>query len=140
MFTTKSRRKLGDIPYAVALRKITGIKLSPLSLRSSDSDLTLDYVNSQTQKVLSHDILTIGFARRAAEYKRARLIFSDLERLKSIGTNKLQIIFAGKAHPKDSLGKSIIKSVIEDANKLFGSIKIVYLENYNIWLQWFFYR
>ena len=110
----------------------------------SDSDLIsahyfqkkdlLDYVNSQTQKVLSNDILTIGFARRAAEYKRARLIFSDLERLKSIGENKLQIIFAGKAHPKDSLGKSIIKSVIEDASKLFGSIKIVYLENYNIWL------
>ena len=101
---------------------------------SSQKDFLLDYANSQTQKALSEDVLTLGFARRAAEYKRARLIFSDLERLKKLGHNKIQIIFAGKAHPKDFTGKEIIQSVVKNANSLMGEVKVIFLENYNMWL------
>jgi len=92
------------------------------------------YANSQTQKALSDDVLTIGFARRAASYKRALLIFRDIDRLIDIGKGKLQIIFAGKAHPADNQGKRIIYDVVQNAKKLFGEVKVVYLENYNLWL------
>lgn len=97
-------------------------------------DFLLSYSNSQTQKALSKNILTIGFARRAAEYKRARLIFSDLDRLIDIGYDKIQFIFAGKAHPNDAMGKQIINDIVQNANQLAEKIKIVYLENYNMWL------
>ncbi len=100
----------------------------------SHKDFLLGYANSQTQKALSRDVLTIGFARRAAEYKRARLIFSDPERLTKLGRNKIQIVFAGKAHPKDSTGKEIIKSVVNNANAFRGEVKVIFLENYNMWL------
>ncbi len=79
----------------------------------SHKHFLLEYANSKTQKALSKDMLTIGFARRAAEYKRAKLIFLDLDRLIRLGKNKLQIIFAGKAHPKDQVGKEIIQGVVE---------------------------
>ena len=100
----------------------------------SHKDFLLGYANSQTQMALSNDVLTIGFARRAAGYKRASLIFHDLERLTEIGRGKIQIIFAGKAHPADDDGKSIIYNLIQNAKKLFGTIKVIYLENYNLWL------
>ena len=100
----------------------------------SHKDFLLGYANSQTQKALSNDVLTIGFARRAAGYKRACLIFRDLDRLIDIGKGKIQIVFAGKAHPADSLGKSIIYDVVQNATKLFGKVKVIYLENYNLWL------
>tara|TARA_B110001454_G_scaffold217280_1_gene242228 strand:+ start:125 stop:1795 length:1671 start_codon:yes stop_codon:yes gene_type:complete len=94
----------------------------------------ISFANAQTQKALDCDTLTIGFARRAATYKRANLIFHDLERLLELGQHKLQIVFAGKAHPNDSEGKALIQNVVGHANKLFGKIKVIYLENYNMWL------
>jgi len=94
----------------------------------------ISYANAQTQKALDYDTLTIGFARRAATYKRANLIFHNFERLLDLGQHKLQIIFAGKAHPNDSEGKALIHNVVKNANKLFGKIKVIYLENYNMWL------
>ena len=105
-----------------------------LEARPSLKNFLLGYANSQTQKALSENILTIGFARRAASYKRARLIFRDLDRLVEIGQGKVQIIFAGKAHPKDDLGKDILKDIVGNANRLFGKVKVVFLENYNMWL------
>jgi len=105
-----------------------------IKVHQSHKDFLLGYANSQTQMALSNDILTIGFARRAAGYKRAGLIFKDMERLTEIGQGKIQIVFAGKAHPADSHGKNIIYNVIQNAKKLFGTIKIVFLENYNLWL------
>jgi len=101
---------------------------------SSQKNILLEYANKQSGILLSNDILTIGFARRAAEYKRARLIFSNLDRLAELGKNKIQIIFAGKAHPKDEGGKNIIQGIFEDARRLEKSIKIIFLENYNIQL------
>jgi starch phosphorylase len=57
-----------------------------------------------------------------------------MERLKKLGRNKIQIIFAGKAHPKDKNGKKIIQSVVKNANALLGDVKVIFLENYNMWL------
>ncbi len=105
-----------------------------LMAHRSQKQFLLGYANSQVQKALSLDVLTIGFARRAAAYKRARLIFRDMERLIEIGHGKIQIIFAGKAHPRDDLGKDILKDIVGKANRLFGQVKVVFLENYNMWL------
>lgn len=94
----------------------------------------LGYANAQVQKALSRRTLTIGFARRAATYKRANLLFNDIERLIHIAKGKIQFVFAGKAHPKDEEGKEIIKNIVSHSNELSGQVKIVFLENYNMWL------
>lgn len=92
----------------------------------------LDFVKQRTGVEMSPDIFTIGFARRATAYKRADLLFSNIERLERIGKGRLQIIYAGKAHPKDETGKFLIERIFVIKEKLKDSIKIVYLENYNI--------
>ncbi len=95
--------------------------------------LLIDYVNNLTKADLDYDVFTIGFARRATEYKRAYLLFSDLERLRGIGKkHKIQLIFAGKAHPKDIQGKKLIEQLFNYANQLKPDIKMVYLPNYDI--------
>ena len=96
--------------------------------------ILLGYANAQVQKALSRNILTIGFARRAAAYKRAHLVFKDLERLVNICQGQVQFIFAGKAHPKDHQGKEIIQEIVANANELYGKVKVIFLENYNMWL------
>jgi starch phosphorylase len=87
------------------------------------------------EEVLDPDALTIGFARRFAPYKRATLIFRDVERLTRMLTDPnrpVQIIFAGKAHPNDNLGKELVKQVIQIARRPELRRKIVFIENYNI--------
>jgi starch phosphorylase len=83
---------------------------------------------------LSENAATLGFARRAAEYKRADLIFSDLNRLRAIRekSGPFQIVFGGKAHPKDDAGKAVIRKVFEAAAALRESIPVVYVENYDM--------
>jgi glycogen phosphorylase len=91
-------------------------------------------VASRTGLVLNPKVLTLGFARRAATYKRADLLFTDPERLLRIAqaAGGLQILYAGKAHPQDEPGKALIHSVIEKAHKYSGSdLRVVYLENYD---------
>ncbi|MCE5300280.1 MAG: alpha-glucan family phosphorylase [Spirochaetia bacterium] len=86
-------------------------------------------------EVLSPEILTIGFARRFATYKRGTLIFKELERLSKILTNKnmpVQIIFAGKAHPKDDAGKEFIKQVFQIAQREDLRNNIVFVEDYDL--------
>jgi starch phosphorylase len=92
----------------------------------------LDFVKTRTGVEMSPDIFTIGFARRATAYKRADLLFSDIERLERIGKGRIQIIYAGKAHPRDEAGKFLIERIFVIKERLKDSIKIVYLENYNI--------
>ncbi len=96
----------------------------------------IDFVNKRYGSNLKKDVLTIGFARRAATYKRANLIFSDKERLRNICDNagKFQIIFSGKAHPHDEGGKQIIREIHESIKEFKGKIEIVYLENYEMFL------
>jgi len=90
-------------------------------------------VGTRTGQVFDPKVLTLGFARRVATYKRATLLFTDTERLLEIANQAggLQIIYAGKAHPQDEPGKALIQKVVEDAQKFSNSLlKIVYLENY----------
>ena len=94
----------------------------------------LGYANSQVSKALDGDTLTIGFARRAATYKRAQLLFHNMDRLESLGAEKIQVIFSGKAHPKDHEGKEVIRQIVSKSKAMFGKVKIIYLENYNMWL------
>lgn len=79
--------------------------------------------------------LTIGFARRFATYKRAHLLFSDLERLAKIVNNParpVQFIFAGKAHPADGGGQALIKNIVEISQRPEFLGKIIFLENYDM--------
>ncbi|MDG6244576.1 MAG: alpha-glucan family phosphorylase [Methanolobus sp.] len=94
----------------------------------------IDHVNKETRLYMDENVLTIGFARRAAAYKRADLLFHDIERLRTISNNigKIQVIFSGKAHPADNGGKNLIKRIFDAKNALSNDIEIVYLENYNM--------
>lgn len=92
----------------------------------------LDEVHSRTGVEMDADIFTIGFARRATPYKRADLLFRDIERLLQIGKGKLQIVYAGKSHPRDGGGKELIHAIFEAGKRLGGEIKVVYLQNYEM--------
>ncbi len=92
----------------------------------------IDYVNALTGADMNCDTLTIGFARRATAYKRANLLFADIGRLRRIAKNKIQIIYAGKAHPRDLDGKKIIQEIIKHGREIAPDIKVVFLPNYNI--------
>jgi starch phosphorylase len=75
----------------------------------------------------------LGFARRATGYKRATLLFSNLKRLEEINrVGKIQVVYAGKAHPNDWMGKRLIEEIHEMKEKLKDLIKITYLENYDL--------
>jgi len=87
------------------------------------------------EEVLNPDALTIGFARRFATYKRAALIFRDLDRLMRIVNNPdypVQIVFAGKAHPHDQPGKEVIREIVEKASLPELRNSIVFLEDYDM--------
>ncbi len=89
----------------------------------------------EAEEVLSPDSLTIGFGRRFATYKRATLLLSDPERLLRILNNPerpVQIIYAGKAHPKDQLGKELIQAICVLAARPEFRRKLVFLENYDM--------
>ena len=89
----------------------------------------------EVEDVLRPDVLKIGFARRFATYKRAFLIFSDEDRLRNILLNPerpVQIIIAGKAHPRDNEGKDFIKRIIQTARKPEFRKNIVFIEDYDI--------
>ena len=84
---------------------------------------------------LRPDALTIGFARRATAYKRPELVLSDLERLRSIARARpVQMIFAGKAHPKDEPGKAAIHGILAASERLGRDLPIVYLPDYDLQL------
>ncbi len=85
--------------------------------------------------ILDPDTLTIGFARRFATYKRATLLFRDVERLRRILMNKdrpVQVVIAGKAHPKDHPGKMLIREIVQLSRDPQLSGHIVFVEDYGI--------
>ena len=91
-----------------------------------------ELVQTSTGVRLDKNRLTIGFARRFATYKRANLVFSDLERLREIGAGKIQFVFSGKAHPRDEGGKALIKSIFDSAKDLENEIPVAFLEDYSM--------
>jgi len=105
-----------------------------LSAHARAKEGLLAEVAARTGLVLNPNVLTLGFARRVATYKRATLLFTDPARLVEIATaaGGLQIIYAGKAHPQDEPGKVLIQQVVEDAAKFSNDVlRVVYLENYD---------
>lgn len=89
----------------------------------------------EADEVLNPDALTIGFARRFATYKRANLIFREIERLRTMVTDEdrpIQFIFAGKAHPHDNEGKELIRQIVNASRDPDFRNSIVFLENYDI--------
>ncbi len=94
----------------------------------------LQYVNRETNAGLDVEVLTLGFARRAATYKRADLLFHDPERLRGIAAKagRLQVVYAGKAHPQDQAGKQLIQRICQARDTLKNDIRICYLPNYDM--------
>jgi glycogen phosphorylase len=133
-------RRVQDIPNAELWR-------THQSLKSRLVDFARERVRVQRQRngetpeelrkvshMLERDILTIGFARRFATYKRATLLFSDVERLRRLLNHPerpVQFIFAGKAHPADNGGKAFIQKVIEFTRKEGFGHRIAFIEDYD---------
>jgi starch phosphorylase len=94
----------------------------------------IEFVNRQTNAGMDVDVFTIGFARRAAAYKRADLLFEEIARLRRIHAEAgpIQIIFAGKAHPNDGGAKELIRRVFQARHVLREEIKAAYLVDYDI--------
>lgn len=103
-------------------------------LSKHQASLTQEQI-SKIHDYLDPDILTIGFARRFATYKRADLLMSDMERLSALITDAqhpMQVIMAGKAHPRDTLGKELIQHVLENIRNHGLEHRIVFLEDYDM--------
>jgi glycogen phosphorylase len=129
-------------------RHIPGWKEDPFSLRYALAIPTYEIwdahrqakqallyrVASDTGMRLGPDTLTIGFARRAATYKRADLLFSNVERLRAISTKvgRLQVVYAGKAHPADRPGKETIQRVFAARSALGDDVPVAYLPEYDM--------
>lgn len=93
----------------------------------------IDQVMRRTGVAMTADCFTIGFARRMTAYKRPDLLFSDLNRLKQIAQRQpIQIVLAGKAHPKDGSGKQLIETLHMHLRELSSVITIAYLPNYDM--------
>ena len=115
-------------------QKLLEIVKESTTNRLRRSGYSYEEINDITSK-LNPNALTIGFARRFATYKRATLIFRDLERITQILNNAerpVQLIFAGKAHPADKEGQDLIKRIHEISMMPQFKGKIFLLENYNI--------
>ncbi len=108
--------------------------------RLSDPVISAHYTPRQIVTIkerLRDDVLTFGFARRFATYKRATLLFSDLDRLDAIVNNPerpVQIFFAGKAHPADGMGQDLIKQIVEISKQDRFLGRIVFVPGYDITL------
>jgi len=106
-------------------------RLEKVSIRRHEPPKQILEINQR----LNSKTLTIGFARRFATYKRAHLIFRDLDRLSKIVNHPdkpVQFIFAGKAHPRDKAGQDLIKFIVEISRRPEFMGRIVFLENYDM--------
>jgi len=94
----------------------------------------IDFVNNRYNTGLSYDNFTIGFARRQTAYKRPELLISQPEQLVKIAekAGPFQIIYSGKAHPKDDGGRDSIKNIFQVMKSLGGKVKIAYIHNYDM--------
>ena len=92
----------------------------------------LRIVRERTGVALNPDALTVGFARRSTAYKRPDLIFQQLDTLRRVGSDKLQLVFSGKAHPADADGKALIQKVLEMGRALGREIPVVWLPDYGL--------
>jgi starch phosphorylase len=114
-----------------ALIKFVRRRLVMQAKRRNDSEEVIE----RAKHALDLNVLTIGFARRFATYKRAGLVLRDVERLKEmIGSTDrpIQFVFAGKAHPEDHFGKELIQNIAKLTKSPEFSQRIVFIENYDM--------
>jgi starch phosphorylase len=119
------------------LRQASAIPLAEIQAAHAQSKAALlAEVKRRTAVAFDPAAMTIGFARRATGYKRADFLFSDLERLRRIAgrAGPMQLVYAGKAHARDSTGKAAIERIFTIAEDLKGTVRIVYLEEYDMTL------
>lgn len=117
------------------LKKAKNITLLEIEkAHSTEKHKLVEFINKEFNLHFKDNVFTIVFARRFAPYKRPSLIFSDIEKLFDINKNigALQIVFAGKAHPRDVTGKALIEEVNTLGKQIGEKISFVFLENYNI--------
>jgi len=117
------------------LRHAVALPLNEIQAAHREARQTLlDEVQRRTGRRLDPERLTMAFARRAAPYKRADLLASDPERLLEVARRGggLQILYAGKAHPRDERGKTMIRRVVEASRALGDEVPLVYLEDYDM--------
>lgn len=121
-----------------SLKLANKIPLAELEIakKAAKKDL-FEYIKRENNIDLDENIFTIGFARRAVAYKRADFIFEDLDKLSQIAEKfgGIQLIFSGKAHPDDKVGREMIKRVYDkmsQINRQKFPITVVYLANYNM--------
>jgi starch phosphorylase len=122
---------------ALSLRYALGIPLDEIwEAHGRAKQALIDRIRLETDVAFEPDRLTLGFARRATAYKRAMLVFSDIERLARIAreVGPLQLVFAGKAHPRDAEGKKIIRRIFAARELLRGKVNVVYLPSYDMTL------
>jgi starch phosphorylase len=113
------------------------IRFPPSEIWSAHLDAKtrlLTEVSARRGRALDPARLTIGFARRATHYKRMDLIFSDVERLRRIAGGRVQLLFAGKAHPQDGPGKEAIQHVRIAGQTLGDDVPVVFLEDHDVTL------
>lgn len=106
-------------------------RVSALSRRHQEEDKAIE----KARKILDPNVLTLGFATRFETYQRASLIFRDLDRIDQIVNNSqrpVQLIFAGKAHPKDESGKQFIQSISNLRHDPRFRDSVVFIEDYDI--------
>ncbi len=118
-----------------SLRHARGIPLARIGLAHAEAkDHLLRLAAHRTGTGFDRDVLTIGFARRATAYKRPDLLLADLDRLRRIARDvgPIQVLYAGKSHPRDGAGKELIVRVHEAMRALEGQVRIAYLENYDM--------
>jgi len=113
------------------------INIPPQEIREAHREAKLRLlgeVQRRTGRKLDPGVMTLGFARRATAYKRADLVFTDLDRLRHIArtVGPLQIILAGKAHPRDEGGKELIRRIFQAGAAVEPDIPVVYLQGYKM--------
>ena len=136
-------KKLETIPHEALWKTHLGLKQALFDevrsrlwnqrVRNGESQEALE----ETKSILNPDYLTIGFARRFAPYKRGTLLLRDRDRLRRIITSSdrpVQILFAGKAHPSNQPGKTLVQEIYRESRNPEFQNRIVFVENYDITL------
>jgi starch phosphorylase len=117
------------------LRHVLGIpKLELWEAHTSAKHELIKCVNETTGAAMDPKVFTIGFARRATTWKRADLLFCDIARLEAIHARAgaVQLIYGGKAHPNDDVGKALIRRIFEVKAALGEKLRLIYLEEYDM--------
>jgi len=124
-------KKVHDLPHQELLKAKLAEKKLLIKWINSHSEY-FPFADVEDHDLFDENILTLGFARRFVPYKRPELIFHNLEQLRKLGYEKLQLIFAGHCNPGDWFCEQVKQTLTDYAHQLRGQIKLVILPDYNL--------